>query len=418
MTKYNAEGIEGIVNIAQDLYCKTPESLAALKEHLIDVGYDIQDLRKEEGRPSADVQEKNGWNLWFAKPSKKLVETKAECGSCKTLLDKDAVWRHGSQCSKCHEFTAIKYSRRGLVSFSITDDDRSMYNLTLIIHSYDKDKKQLHFYMNPKQCRNPFPIRVSRLSPSIEESYKNLASDIKKFPGHFKVQTIDGIKVVSVNNDADSHDIQSPGINPIEISGELQNYNIVDVFKGKRYDSWGNLPIPDSISIHEAWHWAPLKPGPDLYKKILSAARQVSRKDYYYQDGRDAFFDLQIGWILTFIKHFTTLDAERIAPLMCKDLSGPGFIDNLAKLTGNNEHIQTEPNIGNAMVFFGKVLKNEPVNQNEIDEAVKGAGLDDPNNTLGRILGDDFVKDVFEAVDGPTPFSETRSTKNKNKRRF
>jgi len=57
------------VEIAKDLYVKSPESLASVQQHLTDVGYSIKDCSTDDDRPARSVMEQNGWSLWFAKLS-------------------------------------------------------------------------------------------------------------------------------------------------------------------------------------------------------------------------------------------------------------------------------------------------------------------------------------------------------------
>jgi len=256
----------------------------------------------------------------------------------------------------------------------------------------------------------------SCLSGNLKVSYKKLPEEMKLFPKTFSVQVVEGTEVVSVPRDTKKLRLEEEGIDIAEINGEIHNHKIVKLFGGKEFGDWDKLPIPENMSLYEAWHWMPLSPGEGLYKKVMSAASQVSSKDHYHQDGRPAFNQTQIDWMLTFIDHFTTVDVEQVRPYLRINLSGPAMIDTLAALTGKKGTIPTMPNIGNALTFLGKVVEGKPVSHAEMVEARKARGLDDPDNIIGKILGDDFVDGVFETLDPqPDPYPDLGHKKGKKK---
>jgi hypothetical protein len=417
---YDPESIPGVIQVLPGkLYVKSPESLPVLLEHLAKVGYEVKDISSEKNgsseKPSREVQEKDGWLLWYGSLTDRILETKAECGSCKSLISFRGVETHEHECEDCGDYTFVAYSNGGKIRFYIVDDnDREFRDFTLVIHSFDKDKKQMNFYANLSDCKEENKrIRRSFMSRSMESSYSVLPEAVKRFPETFTIGEIDGVKVVSVSHNHESPYIQEHSINPCETIGEKRNYRQFKLFKGKKFREFlDQLPIPDGVQIYEAWHWAPLQPGPRVYEEIMSAASQVSRKDFYHQDGRPAFTQRQIDWMLKFIEHFTTVDVNVAGQYLHPKLSGPNLIDILAGLTGHRSTIDTMPNIGNAMDFFGKVIEGEPVTVHERDEAVKGYGLDDPHNALEEVLGRDFVQRTLGMPRTP------KFPEKKGKRRF
>lgn len=417
--EFNPESIEGVVHITNDhLYVKSPKALSVLQDYLDSLGYDVKDVSSENhfsAKPPRKVQEQDGWCLWFGRLNDSILQYKAECRLCESIFDKVKLAKPEYTCESCEARIHEEYPAGSEISF-IPRDDRevSMKNLTFIIHSFDKEKERLNLYVTPSDCLERRSRRTHNFNYTPEECESMVPDLVRKFPKTFSLKEINGKKILSVFFKGD-HYVHEHSINITDIGDKVTNYANVTIFHGKKFPEWKSLPIPEHVSIYEAWHWAPLRPGPNVYKRIMSAAGQVSRKDFYYQDGRTAFYDRQLEWMFKFIDQLTTINLETIKPFLLRDLSGPGFIDNLAKLTGHTGFIPTEPNVGNSLVFFGKILNGQPVNQKEVDEAIKGAGLDDPDNMLGKILGDDLIKKVFEAVAGPTPFNETRQKGNKNR---
>lgn len=391
---YNPERIEGVVKIAGDFYTKSPESLSSLIEHLKGVGYDIKDCSKEDKRPPREVQEKRGWYLWFAALNDDAFQRKGECRTCHNLIERLGIETHEHKCEYCGDFTFVKYVNGGQIRFSIADNPEMMEDYTLMIHSFDKENERLNFYTNLEDCKvEVAPIINSKLYLSREESHKKLPELLKRFPETFSEGKIDGIKIVSVPHKDDGY-VHEHGINICEVGGEKRNFRDVKIFKGKKFDGWDRIPIPETHTIYEAWHWMPLKPGPDLYERIMSAAGQVSRKDYYYQDGRPAFGQIQIDWMLEFIDQFTTIDAKKIRHYLHTGLSGPKMIDTLAKLTGHEGSIPTAPNIGNALATFGKIIEGRAITEQEIGPAIDGICRSKDGKIVKEILGDEFVDDV------------------------
>ncbi len=398
-TEYCPEGIEGVVEISRgDFYVKTPDSLDSLRVHLRKIGYNVRDVSrgsKYDKKPAREVQEKEGWALWFGTLGKRSFKQKGECGSCKSLIELRGIRSHNHKCEECGKPTYLEYVDGGEISFSVVDDTaHSFRDLTFVINGYDKDKQLLGCYVRPQDCKNRRDRRMRNFYRTPEKCEELVPELAAKFPETFKVEKIDGVKILLINHKDDCM-VHEHGINTARLEGDIVNYHSVKIFRGKKFNEFDDLAVPETVSIHEAWHYLPLSPGPDLYKRIMSAARQVSRKDYYHQDGSAAFNNVQINWMLKFIENFTTIDVEKIRPYLTEDLSGPAMIDTLAELTGHNADIPTEPNVGNALTFFGKLMSGRSVDQHEFREAWKGTYQDKNGKVIRDVLGEEKVSDTF-----------------------
>jgi len=400
---FNPQSVEGVVMARPDnIYVTSEKSLAPLLNYLRSVGYDIKDIAADRSdrreKPSRLELEKNGGLLWFATLREDVAQRKAECGSCKTLISSRGVATHGHKCENCGDQTYLEYVRGGEVSFSVVyEQSRDLRTPTFVVHSYDDEAGILRFYVNPADCKDRRARRVRNFNLTPEQSMDMVDDLLRRFPRTFRLEEVEGIDTLTVNHKATGY-IQEDSINPSAIEGRIENYRLVKLFRGKIFDEWAHLPVPESVSVYEAWHWAPLRPSPTLYDKIMSAAGQTSDKSFYYQDGRPAFDKLQIKWMLNFIRGLTALDARKIKKRLNPRLSGPDFIDTLARLSGNDDYIATRPNFGNTMVFLGKVLQGRGrvvTNRKEVREAWKGAYLDTNGRAVRETIGEERTSRIF-----------------------
>ncbi|MFA5185056.1 MAG: hypothetical protein WC551_01060 [Patescibacteria group bacterium] len=135
-------------------------------------------------------------------------------------------------------------------------------------------------------------------------------------------------------------------------------------------------PLRPSMSILEAWHWAPLPQSPKLHERIIHAAGMVSHCDYYYQDGRRAFYDDHLEYMRLFVKHFTRLDLGEWDKMIGRaDRSGPGMIRAIAKLCHPQAEIEDKPNIGNLLVGVSKMMSGKRLTEGEAT-AMRSAAAD------------------------------------------
>lgn len=394
MENYNPKAIEGVIEVASGLYVKTPESLSALVRHLTAVGYDVKDVSSGkalgEEKPPRSVQEKEGWSLWYASLSDRVYQFKGKCGSCKGDIRPGSIGRpHGEKCGHCGDTVFLKFVPGSRVKFRFNGDQQSFNDLTLIVHSYDAGNKELRFFKRLEDALKPDGV-----PNNVKRSYERLPQQLRLF-GHraFTEKAIDGVPVLATHYDVSSIYVDGKEkISIYDIWGERRNFSQVKVFNGKEYGQWDKLPIPESHSIYEAWHWMPLQPSPKLHERILSAAGQAADCGHYYQDGRPAFWDQQLGWMRTFVEHFTTLDINKWEKMVSRaPKDGPGFIKTIAKFCHPKAIVENKPNMGNALVAMGKMLQGEPVTPEEAEAGERGL-REDPH-------GQDFFNAVNREKD-------------------
>lgn len=159
-------------------------------------------------------------------------------------------------------------------------------------------------------------------------------------------------------------------INTVDILGHKHNFSIVKLYQGKEYSEYGNLPVEESFSIYEAWHWAPLAPSPSLHEKIIHAAGMVSDAGYYHQDGSAAFYGIHLQRMRLYVEHFTTIPLDRWdAMIQRAPKSGPGMIKTLAAFCQGtdvkNAVFENKPNIGNLIDGFSKMVSGRDITNGE-----------------------------------------------------
>jgi len=164
-------------------------------------------------------------------------------------------------------------------------------------------------------------------------------------------------------------------IEPYDHFGSYYNHEIVKVWKGKQYNEYDRLPVPETISIYESWHWAPLPVTPNLHSRILSFAGQTDDQGWHYQDGRPWFTSGHWTEMAKFVRHFTQLDADafdRAWPSFRRD--GPGGIADIAHFCHKEAVVQNDPNIGNVLIALDKGSRGEHMTQQEVEAAKHGLG--------------------------------------------
>ncbi|MFH1064255.1 MAG: hypothetical protein V1729_04200 [Candidatus Woesearchaeota archaeon] len=358
---YDPESIDGVIELCKgDLFVKSPDVLPILLEHLSKVGYEVSDVSSGQ---------RDSGKIWEGKLRDDIHRSMAECLSCNSIIEPTGVGVHNHECEVCGEYTTIEYVPGGQVCFSPTDDLN--YQLTMVIHSYADDK--LNLYADYKDCTEKI-LPLTRIYNEAEHSFNKVVCLASLFPETFSERTIHGVKVLSVDHKPSAY-LAEHDIDILSISGKNTNYRNIEVFKGKKFTGrrW-NLPIPTNISIVEAWHWIPLSPSPGLYSEVMSMAGQVSRKDYYYQDGRPGLEYRQVELILKAVREFTTVDVNSVN--INHMMSGPALIDRLAEATGHDAVIETPPNIFNAINVIAKVTAGEQMTANEIEQGMKSLKAD------------------------------------------
>jgi hypothetical protein len=325
---------DDVVWICGNLYCKTPEALDIALEQARSIGYEIKDSRTDESRATPEKMEQNGWSLWYAS----LDVRRAKCGSCGFYMSMAGTRVHGHTCENCGAVTYREIVEDSTVRFSFRGDEYVMFGPELVMKVKRWDDQNSWLYL-----KYGFEGRsIGTLIGDKAEAY------LTEHAGKWELVEEDGERLLKVHYARGLYVQDDDVLNVRDIWGHEFNSTEVKVWDGKEYSTWDSLPVPESFSIYETWHWAPLGPSPDLYKRILSAAGQTSRKEYWYQDGRRAYEPRVFETMGIFVRHFTTLDADRWdRESKHFRLDGPGGIDDVAKFCDPNAVVETGANIGN-----------------------------------------------------------------------
>jgi len=370
---------ENVVSVMRDLYVKTPKALKTLLADLCKRGYEIKDLRKDEHRhdrgATVKQMEENGWSLWYAS----LPDLRrGKCKSCGSLISVVGVHSHGHKCEVCGEVTYYDLVDGSTLTFVFNDDGERGFmspQLRMKVRFWDVESGILYLY--PEFLEGGLSVVTGERA----EAY------LKRNSNSWRYGSVGDGKVIAIDYSFQWNRATAK-IEPYDSYGHYWNCSIVKVWEGKEYSEFDRLPIPESMSIFEAWHWSPLPATPHLHERILSAAGQVSDKGYYYQDGRQAFYPGQWQEMAKFVRHFTVLDGDRFDAAWPRFRnSGPGGIDDLAHFCHSNPVVENRPNIGNALVAAGKLIEGQPLTEDEKREAVRGAKTDEGIDFIRGLLG-------------------------------
>ncbi len=359
---------EELVDIAGNIYVKTPRALKSLLRGLRNIGYEIKNLRKEKSSlsdASVEHKEKNGWSLWYAS----LPDIRAgRCGSCGGLISVYGIHSHNHKCELCGATTYAEIRDGSTVRFCFIDEGNSGGMADIKFRAKYWDSEAGHLYLYPTVLDGNW--RHGERALQYLEEHKDKWERVTRF-GHPYIR----ITYKKYGEYAEGERV----IDMTDILDHYHNHRIVKIWKGVEVDDmFGKLPIPQSINIYESWHWAPLEKSPKLHERIMHAAGQVSRKDYYYQDGRPALYDVAWKNMAMFVRHFTELDADafdRTWPKFRKD--GPGGIEDLARFCSDKPQIENRPNIGNLLFAFSGGFRLEDMSEDEL-EAIEIALADRP----------------------------------------
>lgn len=370
---------ENVVQIMRDLYVKTPEALSELLTDLQGRGYEVTDLRKDKyrldrGATVAQMEEK-GWSLWFASmPDLR----RGKCNSCGSLISVVGVHSHGHKCEICGEITYYELVDGSTITFVFNNNEERGFmspRLRMKVKLWDVENSLLYLY--PEFLEGGLSVVTG-----------DSADDYLKQNSRFWRKGSVGSGELIVIEYSLKWDRRTALIEPYDSYGHYWNHTIVKIWEGKEYGEYGELPIPESMSIYETWHWAPLPATRNLHERILSAARQVSDKGYYYQDGRQAFYTGNWKEMAKFVRHFTVLDGDRFDAAWPKFRnSGPGGIDDLAHFCHGNPIVENRPNIGNVLTAVGKMMEGQSLTDDEMREAVRGASTDEGTDLVRLFIG-------------------------------
>lgn len=356
--------IPGVVEIAGSLYAKSPEALKALLKALHAYGYEIKDCSHDDRRPEREVQQKKGWSLWFASLGEKVLQRRGKCNNCGSHIDTRGIRSHKHQCEICGEYTYLEFTDGTIVrlKFLSGEERRPLFSpkLKMRVYDYDETGQDLFLYAEPEDGGFG-DYRAEDAKQVLEQNQDKWR----------KYVTPDGQQIIVVH-----YNIYDPCIRPddviemYDVWGHVQNHKIVKLFQGKEYDEWDRLPVWESFSIYEAWHWMPLPPSPRLHEKIIGAAGMVADCGYYYQDGRQAFYEGHLRSMRLFVEHFTLLDLDGWDKMIARaPYSGPGMIRAVATFCHEHPEVTNAPNIGNVLVVLGKGISGERITEDELAAA-------------------------------------------------
>ena len=372
-------GIEGIVEIPQcGLYAKSPEALEVLFALLEGLGYEVKDCGKDERgrRPSRHIQEQQGWYLWHASLKDDVSVQKGKCGSCGSYIDLRGIRTHKHACEVCGAYTYLDFERGSKIQFSFAEDmshERGMFSdIGMIIYDHDesigslllhpepvdekgfgklnREKAKKVLEANSKQYRR-IPARLPKgvrkhIRRLKAEGRHSEAEDIKlKFGRRY------GVPVIAIPYDPCSGRVGV--ISTTSLSGGRSNHRIVKLYKDKEYGEWDSLPLPESYSIYEAWHWMPATSDDGLlHEKIIKSAGMVTDCGYYYQNGRREFYEIHLLRMRLYVENFTNIPIETWDEfILGADKSGPGMIKEMAAfcqgVTSREAVYENKPNMGN-----------------------------------------------------------------------
>lgn len=363
-----------LIWVRNGLYCKTPTSLKGAIKELKCIGYKVKDLRKDKDtleRCTVEQLEAGSGMLWFA--SLKDVRH-GKCGSCGSLISTRGIQSHGHTCEVCGEVTYYELVEDSTVRFTFRGDDGFFPpELHMEVKRWDVEEGWLYL-------KYAF-LDLGRRCLFGDEAEDYLAANTDKW----ELVEEDGEKLLRVKyrsgfmvpRDDDTIEMR-------DHFGGYRNFKIVKVWDGVEYDEYDrNFPLPDTVLLYEAWRWSPLPVTPTLHERLFRVVSQVSRKDYWYQDGRPEFKRAMYEEMGVFVRHFTSLDADAWdAAMLDFRLDGPGGIDDVAAFCHPEAVVQDEPNVGNLLVALGDAIEGRPVHPNQLAAAK-------------RVSGDPIIKDPF-----------------------
>lgn len=361
-----------VIPIMRDLYVKTPEALQTLLSELRSIGFQIDNLREDEhrkkNRVSVEMMERNGWSLWFAK----LPDIRrGKCGSCNGLISNLGIQSHGHTCELCGAVTYYQIIDGTDIRFSFIDREgvgHGMADIRMKAQRWDTEAGYLYFH---PQVEGGLWLKDERAQKYFDTWFEKLPRDV------IDMVEENGQQLCKVRY-PHPWKYEVSAINPSDIRGHYSNYEIVKLWQGTEYaEFFGDqeFPLPETISIYEAWHYPKHKRSPTIHRTILRSCGQDDDKGWHHKDGSPWFTKGHWENMSRFIRHFTELDADafdRVWPDFRS--SGPGGIDDLAAFCHGKALVRDEPNIGNLLYGFGKAMSGEALTYGDLDAMTRAAG--------------------------------------------
>jgi len=359
-----------VVWLGNHAYVTAPESLEPFLQELRDSEYKVQSMRedpehtKHYSSTEAMLKAPGGY-LWYCS----LQDlNRAVCGSCQEYISTVGTRYHGHTCEKCGAILYLDIKDGSRVEFQFKNERQGIFDPELVLAAQEWDADAGWLYLYPEVAEYN---RKGYRSFSAEEAQSYLDSH----SAHYERIERNGKEVLKMAYHR--HGFMEPRNDEdvIEVRDTYDHYwnsRSVKLWHGKEYNEIGNdLPIPESITVYESWHWAPLSPSPRLHEQVMLAAGQIADQGWYHQDGRVGIYEG--AWInmRTFVEHFTTLDVAEWDRTRFRT-DGPGAIADIAHFCSPDAVITNEPNVGNALIVLGKVMENKPLTKQEAREGKRG----------------------------------------------
>lgn len=319
------------VIIAHNIHCLSEQGFNNVMEFAKD--YDVKDCMKDKSHPHE--------GYWLSLKDK-VRQRVVKCNFCKNYNPVCGCKVHGFTCFRCAEVLYREYLPDAPVIFRFVDD-KYYAKVALKIHSYED--YHLICYPDYLECsRGIYSLDTEEKTREHFEKYKDAYTEVE----------IDGKKLLSFYyppSHSRSYNEEKVKISvdhvgwPEDSTVKKCHYEEVTLYKGEEYpQNMGlpfteRLPVPDSFMAYKTFE-KDKTPDKNLTRRILYAAGQTARCNYYGYDGRDYFTEGNLKWIRDYIQHFTTLNVQKFEKFLeiCRK-DGPGFLVHLADWIGNETGI-------------------------------------------------------------------------------
>lgn len=381
--------IEGIVCIAHDLHATSEAALNQLLEFLAE-DYDIKDGNLDEERP---------YDSYWCKLKESVCTKVCKCDFCQHNNSRNGSCCEGYTCANCGKVLYQEYLEGTVVRFTFRAQTEWHKDVSLVVRRYDHEKRQLVCYPD-YYASNSWSAVSEEEFPIFMEKHKDAYTEIEENGQKFLLFTYsrNGYLTEDIKINMSETHPHRDGRGRTQI--HYETFYVYKELELKTLFGMGDgLPVPETLSVYPTFRH---RPNPVTHQDIIHAARQVSRIDYYYQDGRPAFFEPSLEWMALYVENFTNLPADRFRKFLknChKDARG--FITGMAhwvqKYTSEEPVIEDEPNVGNFMVGLAKMGSGQSLSRGEERAFLKS--FDDPSthSLVKEVTGSDRNRHLRES---------------------
>lgn len=431
-------GVENTVLIMNHIYPKTRSAYLQTLEGLQDGGYSIPDHAKIK----AGEDEKEA--LFFT-----LGDIgAAECGSCDSVISSRGVKVHNHPCECCGQPTCVTYRKGGAIRFRfIGADGRYVGNdISFRIYGYNEheegDWNDLLLYAAPllKDYTEPTTgrsLRIGLMGVDSEAEAQNLLEEAARQKLYRRSLVIDpetgqDVPVIILKHHKSRLLQKGSVFDTAELVGGIDNHRLIKIWNGRKYGDWDKLPVPETLHLSRRYMngFKHSLAEPNIHETIMGAAGQVSRADYYHQEGRAAFGREAFERMSHFVNHcvdvpfaewqdflsglkgriqkpqslsgdfgayvFNSVRGGFGASGRYQNISGPDFIYALAEWAGKmsdgrRKKVRDEPNIGNALEGVWKIINGQTLGAAEAAAMMEGAETPDM-----KAFGDSLKRSAAE----------------------